>query len=942
MGSFSSFDKDWQQWFRQKAGDSQQRGGSGSIKHQGVITRIILGVVLALMLLGAGRGLYTEWLWYDSLSYGSVYATILGSRALIFIIAATIFTVIFLGNLLLSLRLAPKGNAGFLPAEVVRRFQPVLKIVIAAVTVALALIFGSVAQGNWEVILTFLNGQPFGVTDPVFNKEISFYVFSLPFWGLVRGWFVGVIIFSLMGSVAVYFAAYGAQRIKFDYARAVAMHIGSLTGVLFVLFAGQYWLGIWELVFSSSGVVFGAGYTDMHANLPAQWIMLVAVLLCGGVVGVAIWKRRLRWAVYAIGGWFVAVIIIGGVYPGLVQRLQVQPQELVRETPYIEHNIQYTLQAYGLDDIEEQPFPAEDMPSSADIAASEATLNNVRLWDPRPLKDTYNQIQSIRLYYDFNDVDVDRYRVDGDYRQVMLSARELSAEKLAGQAQTWVNRRLQFTHGYGVVISPVNEVSTQGLPSLWAKDIPPVGDFEITRPQIYFGEKTNEYVIVKTNTPEFDYPMGDENVYDTWRGEGGVPVGGFINRLVYAWEFGDLNLLISSEINSGSELLYRRNIEQRVNALAPFLEMDSDPYLVVIDGQLYWIIDCYTVTDRYPYSEPISGGINYIRNSVKAVINAYDGSVDFYITDGDDPLIRTYASIFPDLFMNVESMPEAMVEHLRYPEDMFSIQSSVYRTYHMNDVRVFYNKEDLWAVPREVYAGSEQMMEPYYIIMRLPGEETEEFLLMLPFTPVNKNNAIGWMAARCDGENYGKLLAYSFPKDKLVYGPSQIENRIQQDTVITEQLALWGRGGSRVIRGNLLLIPLGDSKIYVEPVFLQADSGGLPELKRVIVSAGEQIVMEPSLAEGLAAIFGVSLPDEPIVTPPDEPIVTPPDEPIVTPPVSEPGDVDAEIVSLIKQAQEYFDRAQESLRNGDWAAYGQELDALKEVLRKLAELTGTE
>ncbi len=433
-------------------------------------------------------------------------------------------------------------------------------------------------------------------------------------------------------------------------------------------------------------------------------------------------------------------------------------------------------------------------------------------------------------------------------------------------------------------------------------------------------------MIVKTNTQEFDYPMGDENVYGHYQGKGGVNVGSFIRRLVYAWQFGDFNILISGELTSESRVLYYRNIRERVNHIAPFLKLDSDPYLVVMDGRLFWIQDAYTVSNRYPYSEPIGGGINYIRNSVKAVIDAYNGSVTFYISDPEDALIRTYQTIFPKLFVPVEQMPESLRTHLRYPEDMFNIQASVYRSYHMRDARVFYNKEDVWALPREIYAGEEQLMEPYYIIMRLPGEEKEEFLLMLPFTPTNKNNTIGWLAARCDGENYGKLIAYHFPKERLVYGPSQIENRIQQDTIITEQLALWSRGGSRVIRGNLLLIPLGKSNLYVEPVFLQAEAGGLPELKRVIVAAGEYIAMEPTLKESLTAIFGAEvIPTEPTVKPPS--------------PVEPEEAITVEITSLIEEAQQHYDKAQQYLKAGDWTGYGSELEALKTVLNRLAELT---
>jgi len=885
------------------------------------------------IVLNISKGIYTDWLWFSSLGYGSVYTTILRTRILLFFSAAIIFCILLLGNLVLATRLAPKTEAHFWPWAIVRRLQQILKLGVILGTALLSIIFGLVAQGNWLVVLRFFSRQPFGITDPIFHKEIGFYVFSLPFLNMLRSWVLGALIITLLGSAGVYLLSYTAQRLKFDFARPVLAHVGGLAMAILGLFAWGYWLGIWELVFSGRGVVFGASYADMHAKLPAQWILLVVVLVVMGVMLVSILKHKFHWPLYAIGGWIAAAIIAGGIFPAVVQRLQVEPNELARERPYIEYNIQSTREAFALSRIEEEPFPAEGTPSYQDIVQNEVTINNIRLWDPRPLKDTYNQIQAIRLYYDFHDVDIDRYIIDGEYRQVMLSVRELSAEKLAEEAQTWVNRRLQFTHGYGLALSPVIEVTAEGLPELLVKDIPPVGDFNIERPEIYFGEKTDNYVIVKTNTQEFDYPMGDENVYGHYEGTGGVSISSFVRRVAYAWQFADFNILISGELTPESSVLYYRNIRERVNHLAPFLQLDNDPYLVIMDGRLFWIQDAYTTTERYPYSEPHGSGLNYIRNSVKAVIDAYNGSVTFYITDPEDALIRTYQAIFPELFVPAEQAPESLRAHFRYPEDMFNIQASVYQSYHMRDARVFYNKEDLWAVPKELYFGKEQAMDSYYIIMRLPDEEREEFLLMLPFTPVNKNNTIGWLAARSDGENYGKLLAYLFPKERLVYGPSQIENRIQQDTVITEQLALWGRGGSRVIRGNLLLIPLGKSILYVEPVFLQAEGGGLPQLKRVIVVAGDQIAMEPTLEESLAVIFGTE------AIPPEEPEVEPP-----TP--GTPGEpeeaLSAEIASLIEEAQQHYDRAQQYLKAGDWTGYGEELDALKAVLDQLAGLIAEE
>jgi uncharacterized membrane protein (UPF0182 family) len=892
---------------------------------------ILAGALTLFIIINVGKGFYTEWLWFDSVEYGSVYTTILKTKVLIFFSAAVLFFILFLGNLMLATRLTPRSEARIWPWALVRPLEKILKITIITGVALLSLIFGLSAQGNWEIVLRFFHGQPFGVTDPIFNREVGFYVFSLPFFYLIRGWLLGALIITLLGTAAAYVFSYSVQPRRFQLERPVLAHIGGLLIAILGLFAWGYRLGIWELVFSRRGVIFGASYADINARLPAQWILLVVVLALIGLVILSVYRRDYRRPLYGFVGWIGIAIIVGGIFPGLVQRFLVQPSELTRERPYIEYNIQFTREAFALNRVVEQSFPAETTPSSQDIAQNEVTINNIRLWDNRPLKDTYNQIQAIRLYYDFNDVDIDRYIIDGQYRQVMLSARELSVEKLSSEAQTWVNRQLQFTHGYGVALSPVNEVTTEGLPVLLVKDLPPAGKFNIQRPEIYFGEKTNHYVIVTTKTEEFDYAMGDQNVYGRYAGKDGISIGSFTRRLIYAWQLDDFNILISDRLTPESKVLYYRNIKERVQHLAPFLTLDQDPYLVIMDGRLFWIQDAYTGTDSYPYSQPLRNGINYLRNSVKVVIDAYDGSVAFYIADPEDALIRTYQAIFPQLFLPISEMPETLRAHLRYPEDMFKIQAAVYQTYHMRDVRVFYNKEDLWDTPREVYRGNEQPVEPYYIIMRLPGEEREEFLLIQPFTPVNKNNAIGWLAARSDGENYGRLLAYNFPKEKLVYGPSQIENRIQQDTTITEQFALWGRGGSRVIRGNLLLIPLGKSNLYVEPIFLQAEAGGLPQLKRVIVAAGDRIAMEPTLEQSLAAIFDTELPP-----PETAPVVKPP-----APQIPE-GPVSPDIALLVEEAQQHYDKAQEHLQAGDWAGYGRELDALKAVLEQLTELTAKE
>ncbi|UCB43016.1 MAG: UPF0182 family protein [Dehalococcoidales bacterium] len=899
----------------------------------GFYVLIIAGAIFVLfILLNIAKGFYTDWLWFKDLGYSSVYTTILGTRVAVFFVAVATFASLFLGNLILAMRLSPKGLSDTLPVSIVARLRRFSWWSVIGGTIFLSLIFGYVAQNNWLEVLQYFNGQPFGINDPVFNKEVSFYVFSLPFLRFLHGWFLWALILTILSSAGIYATGYIVQRARFDFSRLVLTHIGGLAIAILGLFAWGYRLSISELVYSKQGVVFGAGYADMHAKLPAQWIMLAVVIICAGLFGVTIIRRRLRWAVYGIAGWVGAAIIIGIIFPFIVQRFQVEPNELVREAPYIEYNIEFTREAFALNRIDEQSFPAEEMPSIEEIDENQATINNIRLWDHRPLLETYQQLQSIRLYYDFNDVDVDRYPIDGEYRQVMLSAREISAENLASEAQTWVNRRLQYTHGYGIAMSPVNEVSTEGLPNFFVKDLPPVGVVDITRPGIYFGEKTNDYVIVNAKTDEIDYRAGDDTIYSRYQGETGVSLSGFIRRLVYAWEMGDFNILISSELTPESRILYHRNIQDRVNHIAPFLKLDSDPYLVVMeDGRLVWIQDAYTVTDRYPYSEPLSNGLNYIRNSVKVVIDAYDGSTIFYIADTEDALIRTYQAIFPELFVDAEEMPEDLKAHRRYPEYMFDVQAEVYQTYHMQNAAIFYNKEDLWAVPREYYDDREQLMEPYYVTMRLPGEDEDEFLLMLPFTPTTKEFTIGWLAARCDGNNYGKLFAYNFPKTRQIYGPSQIENRIQQDTEITKELALWGQGGSKVIRGNLLLIPLGNSHLYVEPVFLEAEGVGLPELKRVIVAAGDQIAMENTLEESIAAIYGMLTPEEPPTGEPDGEEPPTPTEP-----------VSAEIVALIDEAWQHYNQAQEFYRAGDWVSYGQEMEAFENTLDQLMELIDEE
>ena len=916
MSYFDELDKIWG---KVSSGSNQPQKGTVRPRQ----TRrwlIAIGAFIVLFIFASiGKGIYTEWLWFDSLGFASVYTTILTTRVWLFFAGAFVFLALLLANLFLARRLSPPTGGNTLTGQGLLVLRRAVDIGVLAAAAFISLIFGLVTSGHWEMVLRFAHATDFNVTEPLLQRDVGFYIFHLPLYHFIQGWLVWAVVLILLFTGTVYFLNIGFNRSGFT--RWMKGHLLALGAVIFFLIAWSYRLQIFDLLYSERSVIFGAGYTDAHAQLLA-WRFLIAVTIVSGLLMIiGIFRRGWRWVLGPVVLWVAIAIIFGSIYPAVMQRFQVEPSELARERPYIKNNIQLTRLAFGLDLIEVRDIPIEVAPSEEDILQNSTTINNIRLWDYRPIKDTYNQIQSIRLYYDFTDIDVDRYQIDGSYRQILIGARELSPEKLASQAQTWVNRRLQFTHGYGVAMSPTNEVTEQGLPNLLIKDVPPIGTFEINRPEIYFGEKTGDYVIVNTGIAEFDYPKGDTNVYTRYEAESGIGLNSFLRKLAFSWELGDINILISDELSERSQLLYRRNIQERANRIAPFLKLDSDPYIVIDNGQLYWIQDAYTVSDRYPYSQPNASGINYVRNSVKVVVNAYDGSATFYLIDPEDAIVNTYASMFPALFRPIDEMPETLREHLRYPLDLFQVQASVYQTYHMTDPRVFYNKEDLWTVPVETYADAERNLEPYYVIMRLPGEEREEFVLMLPFTPAQKDNMITWLAARSDGDKYGKLIAYNFPKDKLIYGPRQIEARIDQDPTISEQLTLWGQKGSTVIRGNLLVIPIEKSILYVEPIYLRAERGQLPELKRVVVASGDLIVMKETLALCLNAIYA-GLPTEEL--------------PATAPATPEKPDQLAELTRL---AQEHYDKAQEYLKEGDWAGWGEELDKMAEVLRQLVELT---
>jgi len=899
--------------------------------------RLVLWFLLILAVLGlVGQAvpLYTDWLWFQEVGYAQVFLTILKLRGWLFI-GVGVGTLFFLYlNLAFAARTARpdvlwelEDQLG-LPGPAV--LEPLIRRLLLPVLGLIAFFSGVSASTNWETVLQYFNATPFGTADPLFGRDLSFYVFILPFWRLLYGWAT----LLLIATIALSLLLYVLQRSLVLTARGPRLAAGArahllLLGAAFlVLKAGGFWLDRFELLYSPRGVVFGASYTDVYASLPALQILAALALLCGGACLFQVWRpgwRLLATALVALG-----VVWVGGlgIYPALLQRFSVTPNELVAEGPFIIHNIRMTRQAYGLDRVEEKDFPAEENLTSAALDRNNLTIKNIRLWDHRPLLTTFGQLQEIRTYYKFVDVDNDRYLIDGEYRQIMLSPRELSYRHLP--SRIWINEHLTYTHGFGVIVGPVNRISTEGLPEFFVKDIPPVSSSfpKITRPEIYYGERSNDYVFVRSRSQELDYPAGDQNVYTRYAGRGGIPLGSFLTKLAFALRFGEKNIVLSDDLTGESRIMIYREVAQRIRQIAPFLRFDRDPYMVIgDDGRLVWMIDGYTVTNRYPYSQPVRDLGNYIRNSVKTTVDAYHGTVTFYLSDPADPVIRTYARAFPGLFKPLGEMPADLQRHIRYPEDLFSIQAQLYATYHMEDPQVFYNKEDLWAIPRRTMEGRDREMEPYYTIMRLPLEKKEEFILLTLFNPSRRDNMIAWMAARSDPPNYGRLIVYNFPKAKLVYGPRQIDARIDQDPAISQQLSLWNQRGSVTIRGSLLAIPIDQSLIYVQPLYLAAsEQGALPELRRVFVAYGNQIAMEPTLEQSLQRIFGgrARVQDA------------------ATRPATAPGTVpaDAGLRGLAQRAWEAWSRAQEALRRSDWAAYGEEQRGLEQALKELRERSG--
>ena len=838
----------------------------------------VVGLIALFGVFSFGRGLYTDLLWYDSLGFRGVFVKITLTRIILFAVGSAVAALV-LGA---SIRIAYAKSAGVarlpIPPEAAASLTRVVAVAAVAATVILSVIFGSVLSGNWELFLRFTNAARFDTADPVFGMDLGFFIFNLPVYSFAQGWFMGLAITALVASLAVIFVNYGLRGEKFELDGARLIQISIIAGFIMLALAVGHWLDRWSLVFSEDGVVFGATYADLNARSPALLILTIIAAAAAILMFANAYIRQTRVIIGSVALWIVLSVILGTAWPALTQQFIVTPREQDRESPFIARNIEFTREAFGLNKIDEQFYPAQQTEVDAQLIQDNLqTINNIRLWDYRPLSNVYRQIQVIRPYYDFKDADVDRYTIDGEYRQVLLSAREVAQERLDPQSQTWVNQKLVYTHGIGIAMSPVTEFTPEGRPEFFAKDIPvdgaiPIGsqdegtppDLIVENPRIYYGENTVDYVVANSNTEELDYQTEQGDLIRTrYAGEGGVRMSSILRRLAYAWQFGDVNLLISGEITSQSLLQYRRTIQDRVKTVAPFLTLDKDPYIVAADGQLFWIQDAYTTTDHYPYSDPfidpIEGtSINYMRNSVKVAVDAYNGGITYYVWDETDPVIRTYRRIFPDLFRTADEMPEGLRAHTRYPQDFFSVQAEKYILYHMQDPNNFYSKEDLWALPNEKFGQGDdlQAVEPYYVIMRLPGEEEEEFVQLLPYTPNQRPNMIGWLAARSDGENYGKLVAFSFPKTLQVDGPEQVEARIDNDQEISAWFTLRCSEGSICIRGNLLVIPVGNSLLYAEPVYIQAQGVQFPELKRVILATANRVVMEDSLGLALAQLTG--------------------------------------------------------------------------------------
>ncbi len=885
----------------------------------------------------------TDFYWFESYGFESVFWKRFTARWQLFFIALVPAFLIYWYNWRSAwkngLRLIADGSEDAAGSRV-------SKWALIAVAALFAAVNALNAMGSWGTFLKFMNPTSFGESDPLFGLDIGFYVFTLPFIKYIQSWLQGVLMVTLMGTLVSYFMtrSLSLEGTKLTASLRARFHL-SLLGSLFILTWGAgYWLARYELLFSPTGVVFGAGYTDVNILLPAFKILTAAAAAAAVLLLMNFYKPMWKMSAVLIGGLLLLGWVSRSFVPGLVQQYRVKPNEYELEKPFLDYHLDYTRRAFGLNDVRTIDVTPENEVTAEELLADQETVKNIRLWDYSPLLRTYKQLQAIRTYYDFDDVYIDRYKLNGGNRQVMLSVRELDLSQL--QNQTWVNMHLEFTHGYGVVMNPVNEVSPGGLPFFFMKDLPPRStvDIRLDRPEIYYGSKKDHYVLVNTDVKEFDYPMGDSNVRSTYEGKGGVEIGAFWKKLLFTLRFRDTEILFTGALRPESRVLFYRNVREALNEIAPFLIFDQDTYPVIFDGRIIWVQDAFTWTHRYPYSKPVMtpdptlshfNGVNYIRNSVKATVDAYDGKMSFYIVDEKDPLVQTWRKIFPDIFKSAGEMSEELWKHMRYPEDFFEVQTDVYRTYHMTDTNTYYNREDVWEVTP---VGRKRRISPNYVTMKLWGEKVPEFAIIVPYMPLGRDNLIGWMAGRCDPENYGELLVYKFPKQKLIYGPAQIEALINQNPEISSQLSLWSQRGSEVIIGDLLVIPVGRSLLYVQPLYLKAENGELPELKRVIVSTGGRVEWDETFGRALEKLIGKKMTEK--------------GSPVKPGSVSDiliggeghtsqggAARTNIDVHALVKLAQQLYDSAQEAQRQGNWALYGEKIKELGNVISEIEERT---
>ena len=907
---------------------------------------------------------YTDVLWFQEVGLTSVLWKSLRTQAFVGLAAGLFVALLIWGNLVLAARLGPTYRISAAEPQRVdpldryrEAFTPYLRWLRIAVALFIGFISGIVASSQWESVLLWMNRVPFGTTDPQFGKDAGFYVFELPLYTSVLSQLSSVLILALLLAIAAHYfqGAIRPDRKLAAVNSGALAHISILLGAIALVKAAQYWLGQYELAFSTRGVVVGPSYTDVHAQLPALKLLAIISVISAALFVANIWARRISLPLAAVSIWILFAFLAGGVWPWAVQRFSVQPQEFIREEPYIERNIAATRDGFALDQVAAEPFPATDDLTSEEVAANPQLLQNVRLWDPAILREVYQQVQAIRTYYQFSDVDIDRYEIDGETRQVLLAPRELSHDDLPESSRTWSNLRLQYTHGYGIVSSVANQAAASGGPTFLVRDIPGTvaegaEELAVDQPSIYFGEEFDggTYSVVNTEQEEIDYASEDGIVRSQYAGEGGVELSSMIRRLAFAIREADTNMVLSGLIETDSRVLYYRNIRERVARAAPFLSLDHDPYVAVVDGRLVWILDAYTSTSYYPNGERfdtaesvepaehgLSGRINYVRNSVKVVVDAYDGTMDFHIVDEEDPLIQTWQKAFPDLFDAPEPSVE-LREHFRYPEDLFELQSQVFLSYHIDDPQNFYAAEDEWAIPNSAQAveeeeagfqltASEEAVDSTYLLIQLPGSTEQEFVLTRPMTPRGKPNMVALLAARSDPERYGEIFTLEFPRQTLVAGPQQIFSRINQDEEAAPILSLLRQRGSGVTFGSLVTLPIADSILYIQPLFVRAEGGGIPELTYVFLISGDRVVIGSTFEDALEQLFGEQPGEEPTEEP-EEP-GGPTDEP-----TGQPDPTDPELDALIDRAASLYERAQEALAAGDFETYGRLIEQLGELL----------